>query len=71
MAIASGMGGSADVEIMPGYPVLINDPEVTSKARTVSSELLGEEHIIDMDIRMTSEDFAWFSQSYPSIAYIL
>lgn len=69
--IASGMGGSADVEIVPGYPVLFNDPEVTSQARSFASELLGEEHIIDMDIRMTSEDFGFFSQSYPSMMYRL
>lgn len=69
--IASGMGGSAKVEIVPGYPVLYNDPEVTSQARGFASDLLGEEHIIDMDIRMTSEDFAWFSQSYPSMMYRL
>ncbi len=69
--IASGMGGSAEVKIVPGYPVLYNDPVMTSKAQNFASELLGEEHIIDMDIRMTSEDFAWFSQSYPSMMYRL
>jgi len=69
--IASGMGGSADIEIVPGYPVLYNDPKVTTQSRAYASELLGEEHIIDMDIRMTSEDFAWFSHSYPSMMYRL
>ncbi len=69
--IASGMDGSADIEIVPGYPVLFNDPEITSQSRAFASELLGEEHIVDMDIRMTSEDFAWFSHSYPSMMYRL
>lgn len=69
--IASSMGGSADIEIVPGYPVLMNDPKITAQSREFASELLGEEHILDMDIRMTSEDFAWFSHSYPSMMYRL
>lgn len=69
--ITGSMGGSAHIEILPGYPVLYNDPEVTTHARAYASELLGEEHVIDMDIRMTSEDFAFFSQSYPSMMYRL
>ena len=69
--ITASMGGSAEIEILPGYPVLYNDPMVTAHSRAFASELLGEEHIIDMDIRMTSEDFAWFSHSYPSMMYRL
>lgn len=69
--ITASMGGSAEIEILPGYPVLYNDPKVTAQSRAFASELLGEEHIIDMDIRMTSEDFAWFSHSYPSMMYRL
>ncbi len=69
--ISTSMGGSADIEIVPGYPVLYNDPDVTKQSREFAAELLGEENIIDMDIRMTAEDFAWFSQSYPSMMYRL
>jgi len=69
--ITGAMGGSADIEILPGYPVLYNNPDLTAQARIFATELLGEEHIIDMDIRMTSEDFAFFSHSYPSMMYRL
>ncbi len=69
--ITTAMGGSADIEILPGYPVLYNDPEITAQSRKFAAELLGEEHIIDMGIRMTAEDFAWFSNSYPSMMYRL
>lgn len=69
--IASGMGGSADINIMPGYPVLYNDPKLTSDARDFALDLLGDDKVVDMDIRMTSEDFAWFSQAYPSLMYRL
>ena len=69
--ITGDMGGSADIKILPGYPVLYNDPDLTAQSRAFASELLGEEHIIDMDIRMTAEDFAFFSHSYPSMMYRL
>jgi amidohydrolase len=69
--ITADMGGSADIEILPGYPVLYNDPGITAQSRKFAADLLGEEHIIDMDIRMTSEDFAFFSHSYPSMMYRL
>ncbi|MCF8226074.1 MAG: amidohydrolase [Bacteroidales bacterium] len=67
--IASGMGGKVDVEIRHGYPVLINDRSVTRSARSYAASLIGEENIVDMDIRMTAEDFAWFSAHYPSMMY--
>ena len=34
-------------------------------------DLLGAERVEDMDIRMTAEDFAWFTQSIPGMMYRL
>lgn len=69
--IADSMGGEADLEIRHGYPVLKNDPELTSRSRALAIDLLGMEHVEDMDIRMTAEDFGWFSHAYPSMLYRL
>jgi len=69
--ISNTMGGSCEVNIMKGYPVLQNDPRVTELAHNYAVELLGKANVIDMDIRMTAEDFAWFSQKYPSMMYRL
>ncbi len=69
--IASGMGGTVDLEIRHGYPMLNNDPELTRRCRELAHEFTGPEKVIDMDIRMTAEDFAWFSQEYPSMMYRL
>jgi amidohydrolase len=67
--IASEMGGSVELDIRPGYPALKNDPELTIRSRKFAVELLGEEHVTDMDIRMTAEDFAWYAQKYPAMLY--
>jgi amidohydrolase len=69
--IAGAMGGTVDLEIRPGYPALKNDPDLTTKARELAAVLLGNEKVTDMDIRMTAEDFAWYSQKYPSMLYRL
>src|SRR6056297_2829139 len=69
--IATSMGGSVKIEIKAGYPALDNDPKLTQRSRDLASELLGSEHVTDMDIRMTAEDFAWFSLQYPAMMYRL
>jgi len=69
--LASGMGGSVDVEIRHGYPVLNNDPSVTQKARTYAANFLGEKHVHELDYRMTAEDFAYFAQKYPATLFRL
>ena len=69
--IARSMGGNCEVEIRHGYPVLHNDERITSLAKNKAIEFLGSEKVEDMDIRMTAEDFAWFTQSIPGMMYRL
>ena len=69
--IAESMGGNVELEVRHGYPVVKNDPMVTSRCRSLAEEYLGKEHVEDMDIRMTAEDFGWFSHAFPSMLYRL
>ena len=69
--LASSMGGSVEVEIRNGYPVLFNDPEVTEKAKLCAIEFLGENQVHELDYRMTAEDFAYFAQKYPATLFRL
>lgn len=69
--IAEGMGGSIELEVRNGYPALINDEELTMKAKTLATEMLGSDKVENMDIRMTAEDFAWFANAYPAMMYRL
>jgi len=70
-AIATGMGGSCDVRIAHGYPFLDNDTDLTLKIREWSIEYLGEKNVVDLDARMTSEDFSYFANEVPSCFYRL
>jgi amidohydrolase len=69
--ITSGMGGSADVEIRNGYPVLHNNEQIAHESKKLAAKLLGSKNVEDMDIRMTAEDFAWFTQKIPGMMYRL
>lgn len=65
------MGGQFDLDIKVGYPFLVNDVEKTIFAKQCAIEYLGQENVIDLDLRMTAEDFAYYSQQIPSCFYRL
>lgn len=69
--IAESMGGSCDFVIEDGYPYLVNDDAVTETCWSAANEFLGEENVKALDLRMTSEDFAYYSQVMPSCFYRL
>lgn len=62
-------GGSCKVEIRSGYPVLHNHEGITAVAMETAERFLGREHVESMDIRMTAEDFAWFTSEIPGMMY--
>ena len=64
-SIAEGMGGSCEVNILHGYPVLSNHEAFTRRAAGFSRQLLGDENVVDLELRMTSEDFAYFAEQIP------
>ncbi|MDT8308028.1 MAG: M20 family metallopeptidase [Bacteroidales bacterium] len=66
---AESMGAQCEVVIDKGYPFLVNDSSVTEKAASLAREFLGNDNVEELDIRMTAEDFAYFSQSAPSCLY--
>ena len=69
--IATSQGGSVQVDIRQGYPVLRNHEKITEESRLLATQFLGPGKVEDMDIRMTAEDFAWFTQSIPGMMYRL
>ena len=69
--IAHEMNGSCDFRIDLGYPFLINDAGVTQRAMQAAIDYLGKENVEDLELRMTSEDFAFYSQQVPACFYRL
>jgi len=69
--IAESMGGSCEFNIMRGYPFLINEEKLTARTRTNAEDYLGKENVLDLDIWMAAEDFAYYSQVADSCFYRL
>ncbi len=69
--IAVSMGGNCRVDIKEGYPFLKNDEILSQHFRQYASSYLGEENIVDLDLSMTAEDFAFYSQQIPACFYRL
>lgn len=69
--ITEAMGGVCDFEIVKGYPFLKNHPELTRRVRQEATTYMGKENIIDLDLWMAGEDFAFYSQVVDSCFYRL
>lgn len=63
--VAKASGGRAEVTISKGYPYLENDPETTRRMKSIAASFLGEEYVHDLPIRLTAEDFSYYSQEVP------
>ena len=70
-AAAEAYGCTATVRINPGYPALVNDPALTATLRTLAEAYIGPQNIVDLDLYMTGEDFAYYSQVMPACFYRL
>ena len=68
---ASAMGAICDVEIDRGYPMLFNHPEPTALARSTAEAYLGPQQVVDLDLWMAAEDFAFYAQEIPASFYRL
>ena len=69
--MASSMGASCDFRVDVGYPFVYNDEVVTEFARDAAKDYLGEENVVDLDMRMTGEDFSFYTQHMPGCFYRL
>lgn len=70
-SIAESMGGRCEVEISHGYPYLENNPALTRRLRSAAEEYVGKDNVVDIDITLGSEDFAFYSQVIPASFYRL
>ncbi|MES2730797.1 MAG: M20 family metallopeptidase [Bacteroidota bacterium] len=69
--IADAMGGSCEFTIMHGYPFLKNNPELTRRLKDFAIDYVGAENVIDLDIWLAAEDFAYYTQEMDACFYRL
>ncbi len=60
--IAIANGANAYVRIPDGYPSLFNAPKLTHQLRNAAEQYLGNESVVTLEMRMTGEDFSFYTQ---------
>lgn len=63
--VSMEFGGEIHLHISKGYPFLKNDEVLTEQTRTLFEEVFGKEKVHELALRMTAEDFAFYSQEIP------
>lgn len=69
--LCRSMGARCKVEILKGYPALLNEEKLTSQTRSLAEDYLGAERVKDLPVRMTAEDFSRYGQVVPACLYRL
>ena len=70
-AVASGLGASAEVEYMHGYPATVNTQKEAELAARVGERIFGRDNVVrEFDPAMGGEDFSYMLQARPG-AYVL
>lgn len=69
--MAKSMGGTAKFQIKKGYPVLVNNNALTNRMFDAAVDYVGAKDVVELPIRMTAEDFSYYSQKMPACFYRL
>ena len=69
--MAEAMGAKCEFWIEKGYPFLQNNPSLTQRMRSAAADYVGQENIVDLDLWMGGEDFAFYSQKVDACFYRL
>jgi amidohydrolase len=64
--LCESMGATCEFRIEKGYPTLFNHEGLTQDVRSLAEAYLGPENVEELPIRMTAEDFAYYSQVMPA-----
>lgn len=68
---AEAFGCTVDLDLRKGYPVLFNDEKVTARTRQVITDYIGAENVVELDLWMAAEDFAYYTHEAPGCFYRL
>ena len=59
--LCESYGARAEVDVKVGYPHLKNHHKLTETSMEMAKEYLGAENVVALDLRMTAEDFAYYT----------
>lgn len=69
--VARAHGTTADARVPDniGYPVTINDPELTRRMRPSLEKVVGAANVVDRGLSMGSEDFSYYAREVPGMFF--
>jgi amidohydrolase len=68
---AQGMGGEAQVDIVLGYPVTVNNPALTERMAPTLRRVAGADNVRVGPLTGTAEDFSYYQQQVPGLFFFL
>lgn len=70
--VAATHGAAIDLEVVPGYPVTVCDPDVTAWVRDLAVDLAGAAGVVDLaQPIMGAEDFSYVTERVPGMMAFL
>lgn len=69
--IAKASGAEAQVNIFKGYPVTVNNPELTAQMLPTLKNIVGKDNLFDVPKVTGAEDFAFYAQQVPGLFLFL
>ncbi len=64
-------GAKADVKINKGYPVTINNPDLTTQMLPTLKNVAGTDNVLEIPKITASEDFSFYAQEVPGLFFFL
>ena len=69
--IAESAGATAEVAIENGYPVTVNDPDLTERMVPVLQRVVGKDAVFAVPPLTVAEDFSCYQQKVPGMFFLL
>jgi amidohydrolase len=69
--IAEANGCTAEVNLVNGYPVTVNDPQLTELMAPTLEKSAGKDNVNVVPAAMGAEDFSYFGEKIPSMFFLL
>lgn len=69
--LVEAMGAEVDLHIDVGYPCVYNNEGLNEVGRQLAQQYMGEDKVLETEIRMGAEDFGYYSQRIPGCFFRL
>lgn len=64
-------GAKVENIVLQGYPIVVNDENLTSRMSSMAADFLGKENVLNVHRRMGADDFGFYAQKIPSCIFRL